>query len=483
MASLSELEALLEQYPEEAREELAALLADQMENPKRIFFCQRGRTCDGKPHDGVPYNHARPDQWMPLGNWVIWAILSGRGSGKTRTGSETLKALRKHVKRMAGVGRRLSDVRVTMVEGDSGLIKACEASKIDYEWMPSKKEFTFLDTGAKVYFYSAEEPDSLRGPQHGFAWLDEPAHMPLIEDVWSNLMFGLRLPPRPRVLLTSTPLPTKWLKAILARADVHLTRVSTYANLDNLAKTFADEIISQYAGTRLGRQELEGELLEDVEGALWNHEVMEKTMWTADPTDQDYLRVVVGVDPAGTKNKRSDETGIVVLAKMDGLYYVLDDLTGRYSPDQWAKKTIHAYNKWHADRVIVEKNYGGDMVGSNLRNQDEILPIKMVTSRRGKELRAEPIVGLYEQGKFRHARGLELLEEEMTSWVPGIGDSPNRVDALVHAATELSRGSRPAEMAVAGRDDEDEDQDRMPIGFNPGSAPFTTMTPGGIYLP
>jgi phage terminase large subunit-like protein len=343
-----------------------------------------------------------------------------------------------------------------MVEGESGLIAVCEMAGLDYIWEPSKREFTFQN-GGKVYFYTAEEPDSLRGPQHHLAWLDEPAHMPLIQEVWDNLLLGLRLGSRPCVLITSTPTPIKWVKETMKKDDTVVVRVSTYANIDNLAPTFRKTVIERYEGTRLGRQELHGEVIEDVEGALWDADMI----LAANDLDMDdfegvpynsYLgiafeRIVVAVDPAGTSTKRSDETGIVVVARWKKMFFVLEDLSGKYTPDGWAKKVIFAYEKWGADRVVAEKNYGGDMVKTNMLNQDENLPITLVTSRRGKEIRAEPIVGLYEQGRVKHIGDLSLLETEQLEWVPGVGDSPNRIDAEVHGITNLMKTSGKGEVS------------------------------------
>lgn len=451
--------AEFESWDPSTQVEVATRLEKMLEKPGQAWYCRRGRRCDGKPHEGYPYPHARGDQWPPLGvDWFTWMILSGRGAGKTRTGGEWCRKMSEKHPRIAGVGRRGTDIRSTMVEGESGLIRVCEIAGIDYTWEPSKREFTFQN-GGKVYFYTAEEPDSLRGPQHHLAWLDEPAHMPLIDLVWDNLLLGLRLGDRPRVLITSTPTPIKWVKNLVKEDDTVVVRVSTYANIDNLAPTFRKNVIKKYEGTRLGRQELHGEIIEDVEGSLWNAELIvlahQLVLEDFDGVPYDtYLgvpfeRVIVAVDPAGTSTKRSDETGIIVVARIGRNFFVLDDLTGKYTPDGWAKKVVYAYQKWGADRVVAEKNYGGDMVRSNMKNQDENLPITLVTSRRGKAIRAEPIVGLYEQGRVHHVGGLPLLETEQTEWVPGVGDSPNRIDALVHGITNLMKAGGKGEVASA----------------------------------
>lgn len=447
------------QWDQKTRDRAFAALKERIDNPARAWYCKRGRSCNGKPHGEYNYPHARGDQWPPVNDgWFVWAILSGRGSGKTRGGSEWVRKNSDRVGRIAAIAQTTRDVRAVMVEGDSGLIKVCESAKVDYLWEPSKREFTFTRTGSKVHFYTGEEPDSLRGPQHGLAWLDEPAHMPAINEVWSNLLLGLRLGDDPKVLVTTTPLPTEWLKTLVKLPTTRLVRVSTYANLDNLAATYREQVINQFEGTRRGRQELHGEIIEDVEGALWNSEMLELTrkypegieralIALPDARSIPFERIVVAVDPAGTHNERSDETGIVVVGQLDGIFYVLADYSGTYSPDQWAKKVIHAYNHWSADRVVVEKNYGGDMVESNLRNQEESLPITLVNSRRGKAIRAEPVVGLYEQGRVKHIGNFETMETQMVEWVPGRGQSPDRIDALVHGVTHLSGRGRAADIA------------------------------------
>ncbi len=434
-----------ERWDAKTQAEVADALERRMSNPPQVWYCMRGRGCDGLPHDNIPYNHARTDQWPPgTRNWFIWLMRSGRGGGKTRSATEWARKMSERIPRMGAIGRRIPDIRNTMVEGESGLIRICEYARMDYDWKPSTRTFTFAN-GSKMFFYTAEEPDALRGPEHGLLWFDEPAHMPLIQEVWDNALMGLRLGKDPKVLCTTTPVPTAWMKGLLLRDDVVDVRVSTYANLDNLAPSYRRTVIDRYEGTRLGRQELHGEVIEDVEGALWNGEMMDLARDVPESTADDLLanpgrfeRIIVGVDPAGTANKRSDETGIVVVGRMGDDFYVLDDLTGKYSPDQWAKKVALAYDKWQANMVVAEKNYGGDMVKANLRNQDEYMHIKMVTSRRGKDIRAEPIVGLYEQGRFKHLGSLSALETEQLEWVPGVTASPNRVDALVHAALELS---------------------------------------------
>jgi phage terminase large subunit-like protein len=321
------------------------------------------------------------------------------------------------------------------------------------QWEPSKKKLTWPN-GAVALGFSGEEPDRLRGPQAYWVWIDEPAHMPLIGGeygVWDNMMFGLRLGRNPWVCATTTPKPLKWLKTLINDADTRVSRVSSYANLANLAPPYL-KILQRYEGTRVGRQELHAEILEDVEGALWKADY-----FTYGDLPDQFDRIVVAVDPAGTKNKRSDLTGIVVLGIADRCIYVLADLSDKYSPSGWATAAHGAYTGWSADAIVAEKNYGGDMVREVLeKNGAKNVRIILVHSRRGKALRAEPIVALYERTVkhpstplIRHLRGVTPdLEDEQLTWVPGVGDSPNRVDALVHGATELAGADPTAEISA-----------------------------------
>lgn len=438
-------------------------LARRRDSQKRVWFCDRPPRlvrnafgeleyvgCDGEPHEHFPYKHARAKQWPPPSTlaWRLWLVMSGRGWGKTATGANWLRKVSEKVERTAMVGRRGVDVRGTMVEGDSGLIKVCEAAQIGYEWYPSKKEFHFAN-GHIAYGYSAEEPDSLRGPQHGAGWWDEPAHMPLLTEAWGNYKFGLRLPGLPggtKTLATSTPLPIDWLDEQIALDSTFVTRGSTFENESNLDPDSVADMRREFEGTRKGRQELHGEILRDVEGALWNLDMFTYPLIALNGFD----RIVIAIDPAGTANRKSDQTGIVVAGKKGDEYWVLEDLSGKYSPAEWSDKAIKAYHRWEADAVIAEKNYGGDMVSEVIRHAiersgDEAVRVIVTTATRSKQLRAEPVVGLYEQTRVHHVKGLELLEKEMTTWVPGKGDSPNRVDAMVWAITELAKlGGGPA---------------------------------------
>lgn len=445
-----DLIAFAQNWPDEAKEQAAEALEAIMKGERRAFYCKDpGRHCDGNPHKGYPYQHARGDQWPPPGtDWRRWFLSGGRGSGKTRTGAEYTFRMSDRVSRIALVAPTSADARDTMVEGVSGLVfvAALAGKKVEYE--PSKRRVTF-PSGCIATVFSAEQPARLRGPQHGFAWLDEPAHMPLIEEVWSNLTLGLRLGTRPHVVMTSTPLPSKWVKKIQAHRLTRVVRVSTYDNASNLSETFLEEIREEYEGTRLGLQEIYGQVLEDVAGSLWKAGLLHRE--EIDFADLD--RIVVSIDPAGTANRRSDETGIVVAGKRGQNAWVIHDGSGKYSPQGWATEALHLYRLYNADAIVVEKNYGGDMVKEVLtravRESEEVPRILVKQATRSKQLRAEPIVSLYEQTRVYHWGDLAELENEMLTWVPGQGDSPNRVDALVWALTELMKGGQEGKIASA----------------------------------
>lgn len=457
-----ELRALLkaaENWPPDLKEKAIATIAHRRDRQRRWWYCNRGRTCDGKPHEGFEYKHARGKQWPPEDNdWLSWFIMSGRGFGKSRTGAEWVRYVTRYVGRIAMVGRRGTDVRLTMVEGESGLIFVCENAGIPYTWRPSTREFIFEETGARVYGFSAEEPDSLRGPQFGAAWWDEPAHADDPVPVWDNLMFGLRLPGLPggaKVLLTGTPIPSDFVRQRLEDPNNRLTTGSTYENMDNLDPTMARTILEKYEGTHKGRQELYGEVLVEVEGSLWTQDMLHYA--GADEGDWETMdRIVVSIDPAGSVNKKSDDTGIIVVGIRNKIGYVLADFTGKHTPESWARIAVQAYENFKADAIVAENNFGGQMVKSNI---DHYLNTNSLTARvivtnasRSKELRAEPIVGLYEQNRIYHIKGLNDLEREMLGWVPGRGKSPNRVDALVHGFTELMRPTRAGGIARVRHD-------------------------------
>ena len=387
---------------------------------------------------------ARPEQLMPEGDWFTWAFIAGRGAGKTRSAAEAVIEVAKIPNlRIALVGRNPADVRDVMVEGDSGILACARGMQLEYE--PSKSRLTFPN-GTKCYIYSAEVPSKLRGPQHHFAWADElsswnDAHKgDAVDTAWNNLVLGLRLGQKPQVIVTTTPKNNRLTKTIMQRASTIITRGSTYDNLDNLAPVFREQVLSSYEGTRIGRQELMGELLEDIEGAMWSNKMLEEALVDSVP---DMARIVVAIDPSGGDGEGNDEQGIIVAGKgVDGLYYVLDDRSCKLTPQGWASRAVAAYHEYEADKLVAEKNFGGDMVAAIIKQVDTNVAFKMVTASRGKMQRAEPVAALYEQGKVKHVKGLEKLEAQMTNWTPSDGSSPDRMDAMVWALTELALGRK-----------------------------------------
>ena len=391
---------------------------------------------------------ARPKQKEPPGTWRVWLIMAGRGFGKTRTGAEWIRAQveQSKCKRLALVGRTAADVRDVMVEGESGILSVSPPSNRPH-YEPSKRRLTWPN-GAMATTYSADEPDALRGPQHDGFWCDEPASWQH-EETWDNLMFGLRLGKNPRGVATTTPRPTKLIKTLLSLSTTHVTRGSTYENKANLAGAFLEEIIRRYEGTRLGRQELNAEILDDMEGALWKRYMIEDTRVTKHP---DLKRVVVAIDPAVTAEEGSDETGIVVAGLgMDNHGYVLADRSMRVSPQVWAETAIAAFHYQEADRIIAEVNNGGDLVEAVIQNiakeRKKRIPFKAVHASRGKQTRAEPVSALYERGLIHHVGTFPELEDQLCGWEPGVTKSPDRLDALVWAFTELIVDAGPSAQA------------------------------------
>ena len=403
-----------------------------------IWICPLCHTEGVVLGDGWGHPHARQDQHPPRwsADWLTWLVKSGRGAGKTFGGSNLVNRLSNKVPRLAIVGVTGPTMRRDMVEGPSGILSTAAPNNRPL-WEPSKQELTWPN-GAKGYCVSAEEPDRLRGLNSSFAWLDEPAHMAHIEEVWKMLLLGLRDPGFPtKILCTTTPLPSKWIRALMASPKTITTTVSTYANIYNLSSTFKDMVLADLEGTRLGKQEIHGAVIDEVEGALWTTAMFRYVEHP--PIDME--RIVVAVDPAGSVSARADETGIVVVGKKGREFFVLEDVTGRYSPLGWANKVLAMVEKWGADAVIAEKNYGGLMVKTNILQVDPHASVKLVDSRRGKIIRAEPVAGLYEQERVFHVQGkTEKLEDEQTTWVSGEGPSPNRIDAEVHGITELRKG-------------------------------------------
>ncbi len=375
---------------------------------------------------------ARPNQLTPPGDWQTWLILAGRGWGKTRAAAEfvinEVKAGR--ARRVALVAKTPANARDVMVEGESGILNNSPLDLMpDYE--PSKRRLTWPN-GAIATVYSSKEPDHLNGPQHDLAWGDELRTWYSAQEVWDMLMLGLRLGEHPRCVATTTPLPVKLIKNLISMSDVVVTGGTTYENRENLAPSFYSQIVSRYEGTRLGQQEIQAELLEDVPGALWKRSIIQ---YKPAP---DLVRVVVAIDPAVTSKSSSDETGIVAVGKgIDGHAYVLADRSARISPDSWARRAIQAFDDFKADRIIGEVNNGGDLVELTIRTVRKDIAYKAVHASRGKYVRAEPIAALFEQKKVFHTEQFTELEDQMCTWLPESGESPDRMDALVWALTDL----------------------------------------------
>jgi phage terminase large subunit-like protein len=382
---------------------------------------------------------ARANQLAPHGDWSTWLILAGRGFGKTRCGAEQIRKWQEEgAMRMALVGATSADVRDVMVRGESGLLAVCPSwNRPTYE--PSKRLIQWPN-GAIAITYSAEKPDRLRGPQHEKAWCDELCAWKTMYETFDNLAMGLRLADNPQVIVTTTPKPKKLLKELLADTDTVTSTGTTYENVGNVSQKWLRRTLRKYEGTRLGRQELYAHVLDDVPGALWTRDMIERTRVTG---HCELLRIVIAVDPAVTSGENSDNTGIVVAGLgVDGRGYVLRDLTCKMTPGQWAQRVTIAYHSLQANLIVAEVNNGGDLVAHALASVDPNLPYKMVHASRGKRVRAEPIASLYEQGRVSHVTtaGAPLgdLEDEMCSFVSDNFDgSPDRVDALVWALTEL----------------------------------------------
>ena len=395
-------------------------------------------------------NMARPKQLTPHGDWSIWLILAGRGWGKTLTGAQDMAwfGLSNPESRIAIIAPTFADGRDTCVEGESGLLSILNDETIA-NYNRSLGEVV-LHNGSRFKTFSADSPERLRGPQHHRAWCDELGSWKYTE-TWDQLMFGLRLGQNPKVVITTTPKPIPIIKELAKRKDVHVTSGSTFENEKNLADSAVIALRERYAGTRLGRQELFAEILEDVEGSLWSRDMLQSAMLKFNEKLPDFKRVVVAVDPAVTANKDSNETGIVICATdHKGQYYVLNDISGVYTPDTWAKKTVEAYESYKADKVIAEVNNGGDLVQKVVKTVDPNVNYKAVRATRGKFVRAEPIAALYEQKRVKHINRFSLLEDQLCTYNPEISSiSPDRLDALVWGLTELSARSGVANWKIS----------------------------------
>ncbi|EJU11426.1 hypothetical protein LH128_18919 [Sphingomonas sp. LH128] len=389
---------------------------------------------------------ARPEQLAPIGDWRTWLVMAGRGFGKTRCGAEWTAAIAEAepTARIALVAANLAEARAVMVEGESGLLN------VGAPWRrpafePSLRRLTWPN-GAQAMLYSAAEPESLRGPQHSHAWCDEIAKWDNASaratNAWDNLMMGLRLGTDPRVMATTTPRAVPLVTRLMAAERVAVTQGSTFDNAANLPTQFLDAMRDTYSGSLLGRQELDGELIADVEGALWSRALLETCREDASP---ELVRVVVAVDPPASAE--GDACGIVVAGlAADGIAHVLADASvEKAGPERWARTVAATAQAWNADRVVAEANQGGAMVASVLRAAQVSLPLRLVHASRGKAARAEPVAALYEAGRVRHAGTFAALEDQMCGLLAGggyqgPGRSPDRADALVWALSELMLG-------------------------------------------
>ena len=383
---------------------------------------------------------ARPKQIAPAGvDWSYWLLLAGRGFGKTRTGAEWIrKRVKGGAKHLIFAGATAGDLRDIMIEGESGILAISpENERPHYE--PSKSRLTWPG-GAKAMLLSADEPERFRGKQSDTIWADETASWRYPE-AWDQLMFGFRLGDAygvvPQAVISTTPRPTPLIRGLLKDPRARVTTGSTYENRTNLAETYISGIVQKYEGTRLGRQELYAEILDDSPGALWKRDNLDEHRRTALPGKP--KRIVVAIDPAVTSAAGSDETGIIVAAiGQDGHGYVLDDLSGKFSPSDWARRAIAAYHHYEADRIVAEVNNGGDMVELTLRTHEPNIPFTAVHASKSKQARAEPIAALYEQGRCHHVGLFPALEDQQCTWDPMLGDrSPDRIDAMVWAFTNL----------------------------------------------
>ena len=394
--------------------------------------------------------HAHEHQKPLPGAWTTWLIIGGRGAGKTRAGAEWIRAAvadgaanddtpRQEARAIALVAETYADAREVMIEGPSGLCAvAADMSRPVYE--ASRRRLVWPN-GAIAYAFSAEDPDGLRGYQFDAAWSDELCKWRYPEEIWSNLQLALRLGKNPRQIATTTPRPMALIKRLMAAKTTATTRASSYANRANLSEAFFTEIAAAYEGTALGRQELLGEIVDDVAGALWSWGLIEASRISFYPP---LSRIVVAVDPPATSGPDADECGLVVagVAEVNGenVAYVLADRSAAgLSPRQWAERTVAAFHEFEADRIVVEVNQGGEMAKAVIAQVDAAAPVKGVYATRGKRLRAEPIAALYEQGRVRHVGAFPALEDQMTSFTGEVsrGKSPDRLDALVWALADL----------------------------------------------
>jgi predicted phage terminase large subunit-like protein len=385
---------------------------------------------------------ARPSQLPPANDndWVYYMMLAGRGAGKTRAGAEFIRRLKNTMSPLALIGPTHDDVMGVMVQGPAGI----QAISPPGDYPVLKQGRLIWPNGAIAQLFSAERPDRLRGPQHAAGWADELAAWKYPDETWSNFEFGLRVGRSPRAMITTTPRPIKLVRQLVADPQCRVRRTSSYANRAHLPERYFSRIIARHEGTRLGRQEIYAEILDDVPGALWTRDGLEATRLGFNAKLPDLARIVVAIDPAATSGEDADETGIIVAGKdYHGHAYVLADRSGHYQPTEWAREAIAQFHhpERRADRIVAEINNGGEMVENTLRMIDPGVPFTAVHASRGKVVRAEPISALYEQRRVHHVGFFPQLEDQMTSFTIDYDrerdGSPDRVDALVWAITEL----------------------------------------------
>jgi phage terminase large subunit-like protein len=403
--------------------------------------------------------NGRPNQILPgtrgasetRTDWLLWLCLAGRGWGKTRVGAEAVREWAEDPNaRILMIAPTVADVRDVMIEGPSGLLQCYPSARRPI--FTSSRHLVEFPSGAVGITRSADEPERLRGPQFTKFWADEICAWNYPKEAFDQIMFGFRvITPDLRGIITTTPKPIKTLKEIVAAPDTVITRGSSYENRANLSERYYSRVIAPYEGTRLGRQEIHAQILEDVPGALWTRSLLDATRIHAEQIRRDRLvRTIIAIDPAVTHRENSDETGIVVLALTDTMHVlVLRDLSCRESVLGWAKVAVAAYRYHQADRIVCEVNNGGDLVEANIRGVDPNIAVRAVRASRGKYIRAEPVSALYEQGRVHHVGMLEDLEDQMCEWTPqGNEPSPDRLDALVWGVTELLIDNSDAEMQV-----------------------------------
>jgi phage terminase large subunit-like protein len=375
--------------------------------------------------------------------WTTWLLIGGRGAGKTFSGAQWVKAMaRAKVSPIALVGETEHEVREVMIEGVSGMLKM-HARHERPTWIPSRRRLEF-QSGAYAQTFSAEDPESLRGPQFAAAWCDELAKWRYAEATFDMLQFGLRLGERPRQVITTTPRPIALIKRLVKDGRTAVTRAPTVANARNLAPAFFDAVVSRYHGTKLGRQELEGEIVEERADALWSRALIESCRVDAAPQ---LYRIVVAVDPPASAAKGADACGLVAagVAENGAIYVIADETASGLTPAGWSRRAIALWRRLQADALVVEVNQGGDMVKAVIGEADPHVPVLAVRAKKGKWLRAEPVAALFEQGRVKLAGAFPALEDEMCDFgLDGLssGRSPDRLDAMVWAVSALSFGAR-----------------------------------------